>query len=258
MTRPDLTLIIPAFNEQERIGPCLRAIQAHFQDPDREVEILVVDDGSMDDTADIVRSFISGFASINQKLKFSLICNPVNRGKGYSVSRGVRCSHGRLVAFCDADLSAPLIDLEKVLSALAGADMAVGARMSAAYPEQAQPLHRRMAGIVFSLLTAILCPTGIPDTQCGLKAYRREIALELTRQQTITGFAFDVEHLVIARRLGLRIQVVDVRWSHKSGSTVRLWRDGCAMFLDLWNIRRACVPLPERIGGSHVLAIHGR
>jgi glycosyltransferase involved in cell wall biosynthesis len=169
-----------------------------------------------------------------------LLRNPGNRGKGYSVRHGVLEAKGEWVLFTDADLSAPIEELEKLIAATRQqkADIAIGSRaLDRSLIEEHQSFFRETAGRIFNLLLRLL--TGLPfhDTQCGFKLYRREAAQEVFRRQRLERFGFDAEVLYIARKLGYRCVEVPVRWSHSAGTKVRMLRDSLDMFLDLLRVR---------------------
>ncbi len=213
---PLLSIVIPAFNEAGRLPATLAAIDEFFRDR-CAIEIIVVDDGSTDETAAVAAA----------RAGVTVVRNPVNSGKGHSVRRGVLAARGERVLICDADGSTPIGEYPKLAAALdAGADVAIGSRdlpESAVSPRQ--PLARR---IVARLLRAArrrrLLPE-IRDTQCGFKLFRRAIAHEVFGGQTLTGWLFDCEVLALAAERGCRIVEVGVRWANDPSSRVRLLGD---------------------------------
>ena len=231
---PQLSVVIPAYNESRRIGPTLDATLAFLGQAGLDGEVIVVDDGSADDTAALVTRYAESHPCVR------LLQNGSNRGKGYSVRHGALDARGEVVLFSDADGSTPLSETPKLLAALEaeGADVAIGSRelpgSDLAVP---QPRHRRAMGWVFRNLVRLIVVRGFRDTQCGFKAFRREAAQRVFRLQTLDGFAFDVEVLFIARRLGYRVVEVPVRWLDSPESRVRVARDSSRMFLDLLRIR---------------------
>jgi dolichyl-phosphate beta-glucosyltransferase len=238
-----LSIVIPACNESRRLPATLDAALAALAERAAEEgggptgspgEVIVVDDGSTDSTADLVAAVAASHPAVR------LLRNGTNRGKGYSVRRGMLEARGRLVLFTDADASAPLPEAAKLLAVLdAGeADVAIGSReLPGSDLARPQPWPRRMLGWVFRQLVRLLVVRGFRDTQCGFKAFRREAAREIFRRQTLDGFAFDVEALFLARRLGYRVVEVPVRWLDSSESRVRPVRDGFRMLCDLVRIR---------------------
>lgn len=230
-----ISIVIPAYNEEQRLGPTLNAILSFLsQRASAFAEILVVDDGSRDGTARIVEQFSAAHPQIR------LLRNPGNRGKGYSVRHGVLESRGEWILFTDADLSAPIEELDKLFDAVrrTHADIAIGSRaLERSLIQVHQSWFRETAGRIFNLFLRLL--TGLPflDTQCGFKLYRRQAAQEIFRRQRLERFGFDAEVLYIARRLGFRCVEVPVRWSHSPGTKVSMLRDSLDMFLDLLRIR---------------------
>jgi glycosyltransferase involved in cell wall biosynthesis len=235
-----VSIVIPAFNEERRLTATLTAVLAFLARRDgRFAEVVVVDDGSTDGTARLVREFSAKHAAVR------LVRNPGNRGKGYSVRHGVMEARGEWILFSDADLSAPIEELDKLAAAAreAGASVAIGSRaMDRSLIQVHQSGFRETAGRVFNFCMRVL--TGLPlrDTQCGFKLFEAGTAREVFGRQRLERFGFDAEVLFIARRLGYRMVEVPVRWSHSEGTKVSMFRDSLNMFLDLlrvrWNGRR--------------------
>jgi glycosyltransferase involved in cell wall biosynthesis len=230
-----ISIIIPAFNEERRLGATLEAVLAYLQARQwRFAEVVVVDDGSSDGTARLVREY----SSRNDAVR--LAQNPGNRGKGYSVRHGVMEARGGWVLFSDADLSAPIEEADKIIRAAraSGAMVAIGSRgLDRSMIEVHQSGFREFAGRVFNLCMRLL--TGLPfaDTQCGFKLYESEAARNIFRRQRLERFGFDAEVLFIARRMGYKIVEVPVRWRHSEGTKVSMLRDSMNMFLDLLRVR---------------------
>jgi dolichyl-phosphate beta-glucosyltransferase len=233
---PELSIVIPAYNEGQRLDRGLARICEYFSTKAGGVaatEILVVDDGSTDETARIARDWARDVPSVR------LISNPVNRGKGYSVRHGMLQAQGRVAIFTDADLSSPIEESQKLLDAIGeGNDIAIGSRAvdrSLIFGHQSR--LRETAGIIFNTFVRVF--TGLPyqDTQCGFKAFVRERCLVIFEQQRIDRFGFDPEILFLARRHGLRTAEVPVRWAHDPGTKVHMIRDSLLMFADLVYIR---------------------
>jgi dolichyl-phosphate beta-glucosyltransferase len=217
------TVVIPAYNESARIAGSLEKILAHATRRAWSVEILVVNDGSTDNTADIVRSY----AERNPQLR--LVENPGNRGKGYSVRNGMLQGQGDILLFSDADLSSPIEEADKLFEVLAeGADVAIGSR---------QPLHRQLFGRVFNLLLRMVLGLRFKDTQCGFKAFTRRSAEAIFPLQQIERWGFDPELLYIATRFGLKTVEVPVEWAHRTGTRINPLRDGSRMFMEMLRIR---------------------
>ncbi len=233
LEQPELSVVIPAYNEAEGIRAALEQVAAYFRSRAIAGEIVVVDDGSTDGTARL-----AGQASVPMSLR--VLVNEQNRGKGYSVRRGILSVRGRYVGFTDADMATPIDQLDKVREALvSGADVVIGSR---ALPDSQiakhQPWWRERAGKLFGSFVRTALLPGIPDSQCGFKFFSAAAAEAIFTRQRLTGWAFDVELLYIARRLGYNIVQVPVRWIDEPHSRVRLLRDGPKMLMDVLRIRR--------------------
>ena len=235
-TSPELSIVIPAYNEEKRLGRALTRIREYFADrPTRVagIEIIVVDDGSTDQTARIAQDWAREMPFLR------LVSNGENRGKGYSVRHGMLEATGRIALFTDADLSSPIEESEKLLDAIrAGNDVAVGSRaLDRSLIFARQDRFREIAGIIFNQFVRLFTGLAIHDTQCGFKAFLREPCRVIFEQQRIEGFGFDPEVLFLARRHGLRTAEVPVRWAHDPGTKVHMLRDSLLMFGDLVYIR---------------------
>jgi dolichyl-phosphate beta-glucosyltransferase len=227
--RRSISIIIPAYNEKDRLPGSMGAVRDYLNKTTWDfVEVVVVDDGSRDGTAEGARSAGA-----------RVLLNPGNRGKGYSVRHGVLEAKGEWVLVTDADLSAPIAELEKLWSAAQGerAQVAIGSRaVDRSLVGVHQPAMREWMGRGFNLAMRLV--TGLPfrDTQCGFKLFEAAAAREIFRRQRLDGFGFDVEVLFIARRLGYRCLEVPVRWDNVEGTKVSLWL-GMTAFLDLLKVR---------------------
>ncbi len=230
---PDLSVVIPAYNEERRIAKSLDEIVEFLGRRDGGCELIVVDDGSVDRTAQLVRSH----AAFGDPL--SLIELPANRGKGAAIREGVLASRGRLVLFSDADLSTPLGELAKLEAASAeGIEIAVASRACrGAELRERQPFYRVLMGKIFNKMVQLLATRGIADTQCGFKLFDGDIARRLFTLSKIDGFGFDVEILFLARKAGFSISEIPVVWINDPHSTVHPVRDSLLTFLDLVRIR---------------------
>jgi dolichyl-phosphate beta-glucosyltransferase len=233
---PDLSIIIPAFNEEKRLPRALGLLRDYFASARAnagEVEILVVDDGSTDGTARIAGEWARQMPSLR------LVSNETNRGKGYSVRNGMLEARGRITLFTDADLSSPIEESEKLFAAIRdGNDVAIGSRaLDRSLIAVRQARLRELAGIIFNGFVRL--STGLPfhDTQCGFKAFVREPSRIVFEQQRIEGFGFDPEILFLARRHGLRAAEVPVRWAHDPATKVHVLYDSLRMFGDLIYLR---------------------
>lgn len=221
MSAPLLSVVVPAYNEAARIPTTLRAISDHFARAAFPVELIVVDDGSSDDTGAVVRAIAPELA-----LPLTLLHYAPNRGKGFALKVGFAASRGERILFSDADLSTPIDEAERFLAALdAGADVAIGSRKSArARIEVRQPWLRETLGKGFTLLVRLLLAE-VSDATCGFKAYRGSIGRDLYSRMRVFDWSFDAEMLLVGRRLGLKLVEVPVRWSDRAGTNVRLARD---------------------------------
>lgn len=226
--------MIPAYNEASRLPPTLTAVRDYLDgSPYSGAEILVVDDGSRDATPTLVE------AAAREDPRIRLLRNPGNRGKGYSVRHGMLEARGDWVLFSDADLSAPIEELPKLMDAAASQDarVAIGSRaLDRSLVGVHQSAWREFAGNIFNL--AMKTVTGLPfaDTQCGFKLYRRDAAQVVFKRQQLQRFGFDAEDLFIARLHGLKTIEVPVRWNNVEGTKVSIL-GGARPFLDLLLIR---------------------
>jgi len=229
----DLSIVIPAYNEEFRVVPTIRKIVNYCRGQGRAFEVILVDDGSRDGTSAVGRL-------LSEELhELRLIRLAANHGKGYAVRTGVVNAVGRTVLFADADGSTPIGEIERLEAALdQGADVSVGSRALRAEGIQVQArLYRRLIGRTFHYLVERLADAGVKDTQCGFKLFRSAVAQDLFSRMQMNGFSFDVEVLVMARRRGYTIAEVPVNWAHQPGSKVRLTSDSLRMATDLFRIR---------------------
>jgi glycosyltransferase involved in cell wall biosynthesis len=231
-TVPDLSIIIPSYNEESRLPATLERIAAYLLTYGREAEVLVVDDGSKDGTAAVAESFGSRIPRLR------VVSNGVNRGKGYSVRYGMQEARGHIALFTDADLSAPIEEAGKLLGALETNDLAIGSRaMDRSLISAHESPFREFAGIIFNKIVRSVLWLPFVDTQCGFKAFRRERCGVIFEQQTIERFGFDPELLYLARHHGLRAVEIPVRWGHSPATKVSLLHDSIQMFVDVFTIR---------------------
>jgi glycosyltransferase involved in cell wall biosynthesis len=229
---PELSIIIPSYNEEARLPATLERIAAYVSASGRETEVLVVDDGSKDRTATVAEAFREKLPALH------VLSNGANCGKGFSVRHGMLEARGRIVLFTDADLSAPIEEADKLIEALANNDLAIGSRaMDRSLISVHESPFREFAGIVFNTIVRIILRLPFVDTQCGFKAFRSERCRILFEQQRIERFGFDPELLYLARHHGLRAVEIPVRWGHSPATKVNMFRDSIQMFLDLVIIR---------------------
>jgi len=231
-TQPELSIIIPSYNEELRLPTTLERIATYLASSGRAAEVLVVDDGSKDRTAQVAESFCGKIPALR------VVSNGVNRGKGFSVRHGMQEARGQIALFTDADLSAPIEEADKLIAALETHDVAIGSR---AVDRSLITVHespfREFAGIIFNKIVQLILWLPFVDTQCGFKAFRREHCKILFEQQTIERFGFDPELLYLARHHGLHTVEIPVRWGHSHATKVNMMRDSIQMFLDVFVIR---------------------
>jgi dolichyl-phosphate beta-glucosyltransferase len=227
-----VSVIIPAYNEENRISSTIQRIWEHLQGGGLKFEIIVVDDGSRDSTAPLVRGLAERLTSIR------LLSNERNMGKGFSIRKGILSAHGEWMLISDADLSTPIEELEKLTPYLSEHDIVIGSRgLRESDIALKQPWYREWMGKTFNLLVRLVVMGGIKDTQCGFKLFKGEVARRVFGLSRIQGFSFDVEVLFIARKLGYRTMEVPVRWLNSPASRVSVLSDPVKMFSDLFRIR---------------------
>lgn len=228
----ELSVVIPAYNEELRLPSSLERIRTYLAKRGNSSEVIVVDDGSTDGTVQFVESQMAVWPQLR------LLKNPGNRGKGYSVRHGIQEARGRIVLFTDADLSAPIEEADKLFAALAMHDIAIGSRaIDRRLIQVHQPWTREWAGIIFNRIVRVVLGLKIEDTQCGFKVFNRERSQIIFNQQRVERFGFDPELLFLAKRHGLSVAEVPVRWSNDPGTQVSLWYGIRAMFLEVAAIR---------------------
>jgi dolichyl-phosphate beta-glucosyltransferase len=235
ISRPELSIVIPAVNEERSLPETLEKIHAYLAAKGMNAEVVVVDDGSTDRTSEVVDAAARRFPEIRR------ITNPTNHGKGFAVRQGMLAARGEIALFSDADLSTPIEEADKLIAAIQGGryDGAIGSRgLDRRLIESHQSAMREAGGKLFNCVVRLF--TGLPfaDTQCGFKAFRSDRGRILFEQQQIVGFGFDPEILFLAGRHGLRIAEIPVRWAHDPGSKVKFLRDGLRMVGELSTIRR--------------------
>jgi dolichyl-phosphate beta-glucosyltransferase len=233
---PELSIVIPAYNEEKRLPRAFARIDKYFADPRNSpgnIEIIVVDDGSTDKTLEIVEEWS------HRVPRLRAVSNGQNRGKGYSVRHGMQEARGRIGLFTDADLSSPIEEVPKLLAAISsGNEVAIGSRaIDRSLIEVRQSPYREVAGIIFNFFVRLFTGLPIHDTQCGFKAFVLEPSRIVFEQQRIERFGFDPEVLFLAKRHALRVAEVPVRWAHDPATKVHVVRDSLLMFGDLIYIR---------------------
>jgi glycosyltransferase involved in cell wall biosynthesis len=229
---PELSIVVPSYNEELRLPASLEKIANYIGRKRPNTEVLVVDDGSTDRTAQVAESWKDRISGLR------VLSNGTNRGKGFSVRHGSLEAQGDILLFTDADLSAPIEEAEKLFAALESHDVAIGSRaMDRSLIEVHESPFREFAGIVFNRIVRVILRLPFVDTQCGFKAFRRERCRIVFEQQTIERFGFDPELLYLARHHGLSIEEVSVRWAHSPATKVSMMQDSVRMFLDVVRIR---------------------
>lgn len=234
---PRLSIVVPAYNEGARLGGSLKAIFAYLRDTKVDAEVIVVDDGSLDETAMVAEESFADAGGIPS----ILIRNKPNRGKGHAVRAGLLAARAPLALFSDADLSTPITETPKLVAAIEedGCDLVFGSRaLDRSLIGVHQPWRREQGGRVFNQVVRLA--TGLPfwDTQCGFKAFKLSTCRPIIEAAKIDRFGFDVELLYVAHLAGLRLREIPVRWDHNDGSKVSVVRDSLRMFAEVQSIRR--------------------
>lgn len=232
--RTVLTIVVPAYNEEKRLGATLKRMLAYFDEQGSPFEILVVDDGSTDGTASLVETI----SACRKEVR--LISYKPNRGKGYAVRQGMLAGRGERLLLSDADLATPIEEVEKLMAQLNnGYDIAIGSRdVKGSELIKHQSWLRETGGKTFNKMVQLIAVPGIHDTQCGFKLFTRSAAQDIFSRCTVDHFAFDVEVLYLAIRvLGYRVAETPIRWAHQEGSSVVFWRDAFRMAKTLFKIR---------------------
>jgi len=227
------SIIIPAYNEGARLGATLDRVLQYASAQGWDAEVIVVNDGSRDQTPDLVRRYAQTYPTLR------LLENPGNRGKGYSVRNGMLRAEGEILLFTDADLASPIEEAPKLFAAIqSGADIAIGSRwLRPELQTQRQSLLRQFYGRIFNLALRILLGLKFKDTQCGFKAFTRSAAQIIFPLQKIERWGFDPELLYLAGRASLNVEEVPVAWSHQAGTRISPLRDGLRMFGEALTVR---------------------
>jgi len=235
MAKHEISIVIPAYNEESVIGGTLDEVSEYLEGRGLDYEIILVSDGSADNTEKIARSK----SALNKRIK--VLSNGRNMGKGFSVKKGCLSASGEVIAFTDSDLSYPISEVEKPLKMIRSraADVAIGSRTvtGARIVVHTSPL-RKVMSMVFNLFVRLIAIKGIGDTQCGFKAFSRDAVKDIFSLQTMRGFSFDVELIYIAKKLGFKVGEFPIVWAKSAkSSSVNPVSDSLAMFLDIIKIR---------------------
>ncbi len=229
---PELSVVIPAYNEEHRLPTTLESVHDFLKQTGHSFEVLVVDDGSLDGTTQVVESFAESHPAVR------LVSYQPNRGKGHAVRVGMLAADGDLVLMNDADGASPIEEVQRLMNAIAGgADVAIGSRAKPDETREVKALvHRKFIGNTFNRIVQALLLPGIQDTQCGFKIFKREAARDIFSVQRTNGYGFDVEILYIAKLHGYRIAEVPINWANVDGSKVNVLLDSPKMFVEVVRI----------------------
>jgi dolichyl-phosphate beta-glucosyltransferase len=229
----EISIVIPAYNEEKRIGKTLKKVYEYFKEKKIEFEIIVVDDGSNDKTVEIVEKF-----SFDKK-EIRILKHEKNMGKGAAVKTGILNAKGELILFTDADLSTPIEEFEKLKKEIEnGYDIAIGSRgLKDSKIVIPQPFYRRIIGKIFPFLVRLIVINDFKDTQCGFKLFKKEAGKKIFSQLKTDGFAFDVEVLARGKKENFKIIEVPVVWINSPYSSVKIFKDSFKMFISLLKIR---------------------
>jgi glycosyltransferase involved in cell wall biosynthesis len=226
-----LSIIIPAYNEATRLPASLEKIHAFLQGQSYTAEIVVVENGSSDDTLELAQA-------LQVKIDNLIVIHEEQRGKGWAVRRGMQVSRGQYRFICDADLSMPIEELPRFFPPLSeDMPITIASREACGAVRYDEPQYRHIIGRVFNWMVRLLLLPGLQDTQCGFKCFRADVVEKVFPLVTISGWTFDVEALFIARRLGYTIKEIPIPWYYNSHSNIRVLRDSLQMGSDLLKIR---------------------
>lgn len=230
MIPKSITVVIPIYNEANRIGKTLSEITKYFKNKKIRLEIIIVDDGSSDESVSTIKN--AGYRNVR------ILKNKKNIGKGYSVRKGLLNTKTRYALFTDADLSTPISEIEKFYKYLPGHDIIIGSRKKKdSNVVEKQPPWRVLAGNIFPMVANVIVPIGIKDTQCGFKLLDMDRVRDIARKLTINGFGFDVELLYLAKKSSMKIMELGVDWYNDRETKVKLIKDSIYMLTDLLKIR---------------------
>ncbi len=227
----DLSIVIPAYNEEKRLGGSLEKIIPYLDSLNLNYEIIVVNDGSKDKTTEVANQF-------KDKTNLRVIENKINRGKGFSVKNGIMNAKYDYVLFTDSDLATPIDELDILLENINDNDIVIASRtLEDSEIIVNQPFYRQIMGKTFPLMVRVIAVRGISDTQCGFKLFKTDVIQNIIKHQTIDRFGFDVELLFLAKKMRYKIKEVPVQWVDQEGSTLHPIKDGYSMFKELLKVR---------------------
>lgn len=229
--RPFLSIIIPAYNEEKRLGESLKQVAAFVAAQDYPIEVIIVNNNSSDATPQIARAFA-------EEHPYARVLDEPRQGKGAAVRTGMMAAQGAYLFACDADFSMPAEEIAKFMPpVLSGYDVAIASREAPGARRIGEPYHRHLMGRVFNFIVRLLAVPRIQDTQCGFKCFRREAARDIFPRQTITGWGFDVEVLFIALRRGYKVVEVPITWYYRAQSRIHPLRDSVTMLMEVLRVR---------------------
>jgi len=236
---PYLSVILPAFNEQERIAETLYALKDYLDDQQYVSEILIVDDGSIDLTAEIVRVIDIYTQEFKNQEYCRLIQNDINSGKGYSIARGMELARGRFIVFIDADMPSPVSEIAGFLEQLEkGHDVVIGSRYTKGSKVLGRTTLRTVASYTFRLAVKLMGLRAVSDSQCGFKAFKAISARKIVHEQRTFGYCFDVEQLYLAKKMKMSLLELPIVWMDRPGSSISVFRDSFCMLRDLYAVRQ--------------------
>jgi dolichyl-phosphate beta-glucosyltransferase len=225
----NISIIIPAYNEEKRIDSTIKKILIYSKKRFNKYEIILVDDASIDKTTKIVSKY----------KKVKILKNKKNKGKGYSIKKGIFNAKYEFILFTDSDLATPIFELEKLIDKInKGYDIVISSRnLKTSKIITKQPIYRQFLGKIFPYLVKLIVISNIKDTQCGFKLFKKDVAVIIAKKQTLNRYCFDVEQLLIAKKMGFKIKEIGVKWIDKKGSKVNIIKDSLQMLIDLFIIK---------------------
>ena len=231
MNQPFLSIIIPARNEESRLPHAMEQVFAFLEKQPYRSEVLIVENASTDRTLQVAQQFAGNFPNLR-------VLQETRPGKGGAIRRGILAAGGEYRFVADADFSMPVEEIKRFLPPACACDIAIASREAPGAVRHGEPYYRHFTGRVFNLLIRMLVLPGLQDTQCGFKCFSGAVTEDIFPYQTLNGWSFDVEILLIARRRGYTIQEIGIPWYYNAGSKISVLHDSGRMFLDLLTIRR--------------------